>query len=60
MTGRQYELYIERYSNAEVNNNYRSVRLTNVVCKGMESIIRDHVITYFLIMNSSAIDSMGS
>ena len=34
-------------SKAEVNN-YRPVSLTNVVCKVMESIIRDHVMKYFL------------
>jgi len=34
-------------SKAEVNN-YRPVSLNNVVCKVMESIIRDHVMKYFL------------
>ena len=34
-------------SKAEVNN-YRPVSLTNVACKIMESIIRDHVMKYFL------------
>ena len=32
-------------------NNYRPVSLTNVVCKVMESIIRDHVMQYFLDNN---------
>ena len=32
---------------AEVSN-YRPVSLTNVVCKVMESIIRDHVMEHFL------------
>ena len=35
------------YKKAAVNN-YRPVSLTNVVCKVMESIIRDHVMQYFL------------
>lgn len=30
-------------------NNYRPVSLTNVICKVMESIIRDHVLKYFLV-----------
>jgi len=34
-------------SKAEVNN-YRPISLTNVVCKIMESIIRDHIMKYFL------------
>jgi len=29
-------------------NNYRPVSLTNVVCKVMESIVRDYVMKYFL------------
>ena len=32
---------------AEVSN-YRLVSLTNVICKVMESFIRDHVMKYFL------------
>jgi len=32
---------------AEVNN-YRLVSLTNVICKVIESIIRNHVVKYFL------------
>ena len=35
-------------SKTEVNN-YRPVSLTNVICKVMESIIRDHVMKYFLV-----------
>jgi len=34
-------------SKAEVNN-YGPVSLTNVVCKVMKSVIRDHVMKYFL------------
>jgi len=37
----------KKESTTEVNN-YRLVSLTNVVCKVMESIIRDHVMKYFL------------
>jgi len=38
---------VSRGNKAEVSN-YRPVSLTNVVCKVMESIIRDHVMKHFL------------
>ena len=40
-------LFIKKGSKAECNN-YRPVSLTNVVCKVMESVIRDHIMKFFL------------
>jgi len=47
-------------SKAEIKN-YRPVSLTSVVCKVMESIIRDHVMAYFIEneLFSSRLNNMG-
>ena len=31
-----------------ISNNYTPVSLTNVLCKVMESVIRDHIMKFFL------------
>jgi len=53
----RYSLPIYKKENKAEVNNYRPVSLSIVVCIVMESIIKDHVIQYFLIFLVS--DNMG-
>ena len=39
-------------------SNYRPISLTSVICKLMESIIRDHIIEFFFRIPISVINSM--
>ena len=40
-------------------SNYRPVSLTCVICKVMESVVRDHIMNFFLQTNYSLINNMA-